>query len=103
MAWNRCGFPTPPEDDGEDHRKCPVCGWIPCLPNCRLGLTIWDVENGLAELQDMDGPPAGDAPPDGGLGGFRGRDDERFDGPADEFEPPPPIDPESFLDDGDFE
>jgi hypothetical protein len=86
MAWNRCGgYPTP-NPSGEDHRTCPVCGWIPCLHSCRLGLTQWDVEIGLAALQDMD-PPV-----DYGRGFPIG--DEPF---------LPPQEPEDFVDEGDFE
>lgn len=83
MAWNRCGgypTPTPP---GEDHRTCPVCGWIPCLPNCRLGLNQWDVEIGLASLQEMDPPECGGGGPD--------EEDNPF------------LPPEEYLDSGDFE
>lgn len=56
MAWNRCGLPTPPDGGptDQDHRKCPICGWLPCLPNCRLALNYWDVEMGLARLEEGD-------------------------------------------------
>lgn len=88
MGWNRCGMPTPPEGD-EDHRKCPVCGWLPCLPDCRMEMhNQWDIEKLYELLQEMDYTQPG-----GGSSGF----------PIGEEPFLPPTDPTDFVDEGDFE
>lgn len=43
MPANRNGLPTPSQS-GDDPFMCPVCGWVPCTRNCRLGFHRFELE-----------------------------------------------------------